>query len=186
MALRKGWDALSAPQRRRYERAGITEATYNAGVNLEAARRGVNVTKAPGREAAILKQKRAAEAPARKTERLEREKQQRAARTEQRRQQWQRLKAWSDEHGKTEATNINTPGILVGRPTNRQLQSKQVIEYLNAYDAYTGELTKGMYGVRQGSAGGDPAIINGFLARYKQGTTKDGSADKYLGRFYLL
>lgn len=38
MARRKGWDQLSQPQRRRYQRAGITEQAYNSGASLAKAR----------------------------------------------------------------------------------------------------------------------------------------------------
>lgn len=38
MSRRKGWDTLSSPVRRRYERAGITRAQYQSGASLSTAR----------------------------------------------------------------------------------------------------------------------------------------------------
>ena len=184
MALRKGWSELSDPVRRRYERAGITADSYAAGVNLEAARRGVNVTPAGGgREAAILKSKRAAQTPERKAQVRERERIQRARRVEDRRAQARRLVAWSVEHSRSPATQFHPPGLAPDRvPSARDLQRKAIIEYLNDYDRFTRELSAGWFGTRRGSAGGDATIIEDYMRKHRP-AKPEPSFDRYIAAF---
>lgn len=178
MALRKGWAELSAPQRRRYERAGITAESYAAGANLEAARRGVNVTPpGGGREAARLKAKRATLTPARKQQIREREKAQRQVRVSDRRALADDLRRWSDEHARTDATRFRPPGVR-GRVTNRDLERKEVIQYLRDYRDLSEELAKGWFGTRT-RTGGDADVIDNYFRKYAQ-ALPDSSGERYL------
>lgn len=188
MAMRKGWDNLSAKQRRAYEVNGITRESYAAGVSLEAARRGRYVTPAGGgREAAQKRAQRAGRTPEQRAQVSERDKARRAARISERRKEFEELSKWSKYHSRSDATDFKQPGIInnPNRITNRDLERSSVIQYLKDYRAFITELEKGWRSPGTAGTGGSRQVIDGFIRKYKQSTVSDFSADRYLSRFQL-
>lgn len=55
---RKGWDALSTPQRRRYERAGVTRSQYESGAGSLAKARGHGTSQQENARQSFLRSKK--------------------------------------------------------------------------------------------------------------------------------